>query len=127
MCLLNEQTIRKQNIQQQHQSQLDLNKNLNSLKVNQKKRDLREEICNSYANDINIGLKKYENKSSKQSSSYTFSFSEQVSIVGNQIQIESSSSANPIDNNLTEMSVNLPPILNNNSFKLKFSEKDLKE
>jgi hypothetical protein len=72
---------------------------------------------------ISINTKKYDKAGSKLSSSYSSSFSDNVSVVGNQIQIESTSNQqSTTEYNLADQL----PILNS-SFKLKFSEKDLKQ
>ena len=81
---------------------------------------------------ININNNRYEKLalatgSSIPSSSYGSSFSENVGIIGNQIQIsgENFGSPQPKDNSLLENFSD--SVINNNKFTLKFSEKELKE
>lgn len=66
-------------------------------------------ISNRYENHTNGGV---------QSSSYGSSFSENVSIIGNQIQIRTNELSQDVSSDIPFM---------NNKFMLKFSEKDLKE
>ena len=81
---------------------------------------MKGDLNSSSISGININ-KKYD-KGVKLSSSYSSSFSENVSVVGNQIQMETNVTNPTQEYNLAESL----PILNSN-YKLKFSEKDLKE